>query len=70
MQLFSDDNRQTHLLSLLKSGVVAKGGVVTRGGITNSNYMWHDIALDKNTWKEVSEAERDDMFRYLSINYL
>ncbi|CAI9264069.1 unnamed protein product [Lactuca saligna] len=31
------------------------------------SYMWRDIAFDKDTWKEVSEAKRVGMFQYLSI---
>ncbi|CAH1417000.1 unnamed protein product [Lactuca virosa] len=30
------------------------------------SYIWRDIALDKNTWKEVPGADRNGMFTYLS----
>ncbi|CAI9284944.1 unnamed protein product [Lactuca saligna] len=30
------------------------------------SYIWRDIALDKNTWKEVPEDDRNGMFTYLS----
>ncbi|CAH1413049.1 unnamed protein product [Lactuca virosa] len=33
------------------------------------SYIWHDIALDKNTWKEVPEADRNGMFTYLSTYF-
>ncbi|CAI9278036.1 unnamed protein product [Lactuca saligna] len=29
-------------------------------------YMWRDIGFDKDTWTDVSEAERVGMFQYLS----
>ncbi|CAI9303404.1 unnamed protein product [Lactuca saligna] len=31
------------------------------------SYMWRDIGFDKDTWTDVSEAERVGMFQYLSI---
>ena len=34
------------------------------------SYMWRDIGFDKDTWTEVSEAERVGMLQYLSVNYL
>ncbi|CAH1444175.1 unnamed protein product [Lactuca virosa] len=33
------------------------------------SYMWRDIDLDKNTWKEVPEANRNGMFTYLSTYF-